>query len=434
MAKRLVIYSAIITVRLQYVLHFVCDEVLQMPYVLTDKQSDVLQGDCVLNYSHTPIEHSLQIIPSNLLFESNVAPQTFEQKQDDALPKIFCNKSDIGFDVLAAIFYVLTRYEEYLPHKQDMYGRFAFEESLQHKLGVLDKAIVNRWAWHLYEQLIKVHPTLQQCKPQSSIKHTYDIDMAYANAARSQGAMWRGVIGSTIKLRFKEAIEKLQAYQGYAKDAFDCFDEILAAHQTNTAHFFWLVAEKNTSYDKNNLPTEPAMKELIERISKVQISGIHPSYEASRLPHLIEQEMNSLQNNTSQYIDTARFHYIRYLLPSSYEALVKYGIREDYSCGYGSTNGFRCGTAQPHYWFNLKTNETSTLRLQPFVWMDANCHYEHKYNFQQSLENYNMYAQEVEKYGGVFTPIWHNFLIGTRKDFANMRQVWQRVMLAKLTY
>ncbi len=42
----------------------------------------------------------------------------------------FETSGDFPFDIFAASFYLLSRYEEYLPHEKDMYGRYAHTNSL----------------------------------------------------------------------------------------------------------------------------------------------------------------------------------------------------------------------------------------------------------------------------------------------------------------
>ena len=49
--------------------------------------------------------------------------------------------SSIPFDIFAASFYLITRYEEYLPHVQDVHERFPADESIAFKNGFLEQPV-----------------------------------------------------------------------------------------------------------------------------------------------------------------------------------------------------------------------------------------------------------------------------------------------------
>lgn len=71
-------------------------------------------------------------------------------------------------------------------------------------------------------------------------------------------------------------------------------------------------------------------------------------------------------------ITKSRQHFIKMDLPETYEQLLRNGITGDYSMGSGSINGFRASTASAFYWYNLKTETVTQLKIHPFCFMDAN--------------------------------------------------------------
>jgi hypothetical protein len=420
----IIIYAPKISVRLQYVLEFMFSDVLHVPYKLVREEQDLQQGFFHVRYEYGQAKN---VCSSNLLFEENVQAQAVKKSALPELPIIFANDSAFGFDIFAAVFYVLSRYEEYLPHTLDEYGRYDYRQSIVNDLCGLRHAIVNRWIWYFYACLQKQFD-LPNTNAQSSVLHTYDVDMAFAIHARSKAFVLGSIAKSTAQLRFAHAARKLSVWQGQAVDYFDCFDAISKAHAKQKAIFFMLMAEKNSEYNRNNLPNEEDYISLINELSLKFSVAIHPSYEASRLPHLIEEEKLLLQKIISKHVQQSRFHFIRYNLPNTYRHLLKYGVTEDYSCGYGSTNGFRAGTSTPHFWFDVQANEVTTLKLFPFVWMDANCFYEHKFSVQQAEEDYEHFYNEVKNTGGLFTPIWHNFIIGQDPSFNKYKLVWENCL------
>ena len=64
------------------------------------------------------------------------------------------------FDPFAATFYMLSRYEEYLPYKKDRFSRFPASESLAFKNNFLKKPVVDKWILLIKEVLMKAYPNL----------------------------------------------------------------------------------------------------------------------------------------------------------------------------------------------------------------------------------------------------------------------------------
>jgi hypothetical protein len=56
-------------------------------------------------------------------------------------------------DLLSNIFYVLTRYEEYIHDSTDDFGRYSASFSEQFKSDHLEEPIVDKWIYELKEKL-----------------------------------------------------------------------------------------------------------------------------------------------------------------------------------------------------------------------------------------------------------------------------------------
>ena len=70
------------------------------------------------------------------------------------------NNSTFPFDIFGASFFMLSRYEEYLPHIKDEYGRFEAKESLAFKYGFLEIPIVDKWVQILKIEILKKYPSV----------------------------------------------------------------------------------------------------------------------------------------------------------------------------------------------------------------------------------------------------------------------------------
>src|SRR5205085_3247674 len=112
-----------------------------------------------INYSTERISPSeLHIQPVDLLFEKNITQQTIECFDWQGLKVFFRTGGDISFDIIAATFYLISRYEEYLPHAKDEFGRYVHINSLAFKEHFLHLPLVNLWWNKLLQVISKKYP------------------------------------------------------------------------------------------------------------------------------------------------------------------------------------------------------------------------------------------------------------------------------------
>ena len=115
-----------------------------------------------------------------ILFEKGVVERNINiSKYNDLVCFFLVKNSTLSFDPFGATFYMLTRYEEYLPHIKDKFGRFEAKESLAYKHGFLNKPVVDQWAQILKLELIKKYPQLKFPTKKFKFINTIDIDSAY---------------------------------------------------------------------------------------------------------------------------------------------------------------------------------------------------------------------------------------------------------------
>ncbi len=142
----LVIYTVRLTPRVEYIFSTLLQAIGCTDFrFITDAPAFVAAEGAKINYSAQPICHAAcWIPPAALLFEEGITLQSITCFKTADYKAFFPTANgDLSFDVFAASFYLLSRYEEYLPHKKDMYGRFAHENSLAYTEGFLAQPLVN---------------------------------------------------------------------------------------------------------------------------------------------------------------------------------------------------------------------------------------------------------------------------------------------------
>jgi hypothetical protein len=382
-----------------------------------------------INYSSTAIaDDEFRIQNNNLLFENDIRKQHTECFEINNTKAFFkTDNSDFPFDIFAASFYLLSRYEEYLPHEKDMYGRYAHENALAFKEEFLNLPVINIWVKDLVNSLQYKFPQFKIHNSQFNFLPTYDIDIAYSY--KHKGFLRNA--GGFIK---SPSIERIKVLAGLTKDPFDCYKWMNDLHQQNNLRplYFFLVPEKNSKYDKNILSHKDAMWRLVKHHAKKYTIGLHPSWQAGDRFSLLKKEkelLEAMADNDQASVTKSRQHYIRFNLPDGYRRLTEAGITDDYSMGYGSINGFRASVASSFYWYDLEKDVQTGLRIHPFCFMDANALYEQKQTPQETLDELMHYLSECKALNGTLTTIWHNNFLGTDAAFKGWREIYAQFIV-----
>ena len=256
-------------------------------------------------------------------------------------------------------------------------------------------------------------------KPVFNTTISFDIDMAWS--FKNKG-LFRN-IGGFIK---SPSLKRFAVLFGKSKDPFDCYkflNECHRNHEINIIYFF-LVAHKKGIYDKNISPSNKHFKKLIIEHAKNNDIGLHPSWRSYFFNNELINEKSILETISGKKIINSRQHYIKFSLPETYQQLISCGIQNDFSMGYGSINGFRASVASSFFWYNLQQECTTKLRIYPFCFMDANCHYEQKLSVEQSHKELQFYKEACKKVNGIFIPIFHNNFLGADPEFNGWKELY----------
>jgi hypothetical protein len=420
----LLIYAHSISSRLKYITKFLFHDLAKMECPITTDVAEFLAYQGIkINYSPQKIaEREIRITPHGLLAETEVKPQNISMIEVDGQKAFFQTENgDLPFDIFAASFYLLSRYEEYLPHKKDIYGRYAHENSLAFKENFLHLPLINIWAMQLNELVRKKFPGFTVHQPTFRFLPTYDIDIAYSFKYKGLFRTIGGAIRSPSPTRWK-------VLSFLARDPYDAYDWMDALHKKYhlSPIYFFLVAATNSVYDKNILPTKKGMRNLITAHAARYQVGIHPSWRSGDRPRLLPREILRLEHISGTTINHSRQHYIRFNLPTTYQRLIKAGITDDYSMGYGSINGFRASVASSFSWFNLQTNEATALCIHPFCFMEANAYYEQKESPALAYEEMLFYYKTCKMVGGRLITVWHNHFLGTEPKLKGWRDIYEK--------
>ncbi len=430
----LLLYTHTITPRLQYVTDFISKELFESPLLLTiDKQVYKEYTGPRLNYSATDFsEEEFFIKAHSLLFETGIQPQSINCFEVNFNKAFFQTKGDFSFDLLSAIFYLLSRYEEYLPHQKDNYGRYAHVNSLAYKENFLNQPLINLWLNDFKKALLQKFPSLVFKRGHFKFIPTYDIDIAYSYKSKGWKRNLGGALRSVAKGKWSELRERIEVLQGERKDPYDAYEWLDALHlycKVKPVYFF-LVAQTQKYYDKNIPTSSKLLQELIAYFAKVYKLGLHPSWQSSVANEstILKEEKEWLEVVADKEIVHSRQHYIKFDLPLTYRRLLECGITRDYSMGYGSVNGFRASVASSFQWFDLEINSVTPLVIFPFCFMDTNAFFQQKLSEREAYDELKHYYTILKKINGLLITIWHNNFLGSDKKTTQWKEMYELFM------
>ncbi|MFZ9299595.1 MAG: DUF7033 domain-containing protein [Chitinophagaceae bacterium] len=422
----ILVYATDDSPRLQYILKYlfeeICGAALEFTHDLEKCRCSTQKKIC---YAKSKIiRDALHIKPFGLLTEHNIRSHHFVLDKWNDLPIFFQTDGDIPFDLFSASFFLVTRYEEYCLQQKDVYGRFDHQYSLAYQHNFIQLPLIELWVAQLCNILgIKRQPSFQ-------FQLSYDVDQAWCWKNKGFIRNLGGLIRDLLQIKFHAVINRLNVLFRRRADPFDVFQRLNELHHQHglLPIYFFLLASKNGKYDKHILPEKPALRSLVEHISSQFSTGIHPSWAAHTSDVCLKDELKTFMLITKNEAVRSRYHYLAFSLPNGYRRLLDNGIKEDYSMGYGTINGFRASTSIPFRWYDLSLDEETELWIHPFCWMDANSFYQAQLKPKEALYELRAYKRILEGVSGRMLVIWHNNFLGADPQFAGWREVHEQFL------
>jgi len=430
MQSKLLIYCPKVTLRHQYIFKVLFSELYSIDYSLTDDKQDFIVSEAVkINYSKNSICADEVFVESNdLLNEKGINELDINMQLVNEEPAFFTttNENAYPFDIFAASFYLISRYEEYLPHLKDKYNRYKAEESLAYKNNFLQKPIVNIWLKQFIQKLQNQFPNLIIQYPKFKYISTIDIDNAYLykgkGFVRSVAFLLKSVSTfnfEAIKLAYLVASKK-------RKDPFDTYSlqfNLQKKYNLDVRYFLLMgdygINDKNISHNNSNLQV------LVKRLADLAPVGIHPSFGSNIKEKQLVIEVKRLEDIQKREVSFSRQHFLQLSLPKTYKRLIEVGITDDYTMGYASVMGFRAGIASPFTFYNLDMEQILPITIHPFAIIDDTLKFNMQLNADEVLKEISGIIDAVKEVDGTLISIWHNDTLSDEGVWKGWRNVYE---------
>ena len=370
------VYTHKITPRLTFTVKQLFRRIMGYEVSITDSVDVFIKHTgAKLSYAKQPLQNEFFIRATHLLFERILEPQDINWRSWEGTPCFFDvdSKSSIPFDILAASFYLLSRYEEYLPHQKDELGRFrSIESVLSDRHGAFSSPLVDLWAYRLREIFSLHFP--DESYSERNFKFFVGIPVVQSHAYSFRG-LGRHIFESFEDLfsaRFSAIIERFKVIIGIAKDPHDHYLKLRTALnklRIETGFFFqyapYHVRDRNISWNRLRFG------HFLKHIADYNSIGYYRSRGAMIDTEQFKIELERFDQLLHQKVSRAIISQNRVLLPDAYEEMVVQEISDDYSMGFDDAIGFKSGTCTPYPFYNLGLELEQPLKIHPFIVSDA---------------------------------------------------------------
>lgn len=432
--SELLIYTPKLTPRITYTFSLFFSSLIQTPYKITTDVSEYSNYNGPrLNYSDKPVApNEVFIASTNLLLETGIKPQSIAVTEWEGMKIFYQSNGTLPFDVFAASFYLVTRYEEYLPYESDKHKRFRPMDSLAFKNQFIDMPLVNLWADKLKQVLQSSCPSVEIKENTYIFTPTIDVDVAYAHKGRKLYITLGAYLKALAKFDFGAIGNKTLTLLRLKADEYDTYDyqkEVFQKNGVNPIYFF-LTGVQRTAYDKNIDVTGRSFIELVKKVSAFARVGIHPSYMSLDNKEAVETELLCLTDILGNKVSLSRQHFLRIALPETYRNLTALGITDDYSMAYAACPGFRASICTPYFFYDLKDEKELPIRLHPSIVMDGTLNEYINVSPDEAITLTRKLLEQVKQCKGEFVSIWHNDTLNDKDKWKGWKRVFETIIEA----
>jgi hypothetical protein len=396
--------------RIEYTLNHIFNLILNKNFSITNSKSEFIDfKGYKFSYANAPIAEELFFQSNGLLDERGLENHEIKIFEWDNVKCFFKvgQKSAIPFDIFSAIFFLLSRYEEYMPHSSNNNSQFSHLESVAFKENFLEIPLIDIWI----EKLIYVleNKIKLKCKINSNNQTTSIIISAlrpykYTNKYPFESFMiW---FKNLINLNLWEVIEHFLVLLKIKIDPWEIDNhvkKILLTSKTKVLFFFSFSSE---SFFRDETPkTNDNFKKYIKELHDNFGIGLLPSNSALKKLKIFESENFDISKLVHIKIDKILLKGGLKKIGEDYKNSLSLDSANDFSMGYIDVFGFRASTCLSFFFYDL-SNETKTkLLITPFV---AHHRLIEKISLSEVKDKIKNFKEIAKKFSSSFSIILNN--------------------------
>jgi hypothetical protein len=321
------------------------------------------------------------------------------------------NQVIIYADIISTVFFLLSRWEEYVRPERDKFNRFPGHLSFLQKHQLHYRPIVNETALFLLNVLKSIGFAFDDSSlPRFEIKPTHDVDhiLRFNGLKKTLKTIAGDMVLRKNPCEMMRSVKQAgNVHRNKQADPFDYFDFLMdMAEKNNLRSTFYFIPAIRGEADFHYDIYSDFIKNRINMIAKRKHNiGIHASGNAADNPEQFGEELSRL-NDIAGSISEGRHHYLLFKVPETWQMWNDAGLKRDLSMCYENDGGFRCGIASEFPVYDVMNRKQLHLYEQPTIVMEQ--------ALKRSSDGLNDFKERfltlkstVKKYHGQFVFLWH---------------------------
>ncbi|GGH14320.1 DUF7033 domain-containing protein [Pedobacter zeae] len=394
----LIIFSDILTPRIKYTFNFIFKDILKAEIEFTGNSQYFLQSEQVkISYGNKQLGDEIFFKSTALLFSNKLEelkPKTIAF--GEYLVPFPVEQSALPFDVFAASFFMLSRYEEYL-HQKNTEEEFRPLKSLQHKWKVLNKPVIDEWALMIKSIIKKKYPSFKfhekkfHHQPTIHFNILPGIPKGFLNRTKF-------VFSALFKKENNYLSSKFDQLTGIGLNNEQVLEEINKIAATKKDKPLYFIDFPNVSIHFTEV------NGVSKHFKDQSVGLLRPCVSDKQKMNEIKEGLIKLKKIhpvaiplTSQQLETLKF-------PICYLNILNSGITADYSMGYSNVPGFRAGTCTPFNWYDLQLEKVTPLVVNSYCLTDDTLQYLTR---DSAVKILHQYIDAVKVVNGTFYSCWN---------------------------
>lgn len=326
-------------------------------------------------------------------------------------------------DFLSSVFWLLSGIQEVIIPQKDRYGRFSYESSIQKQLGCVHLPLVNYYFEMIIEGL-EVYGQKDDLKLECKrlfnnfgFVFSHDVDrISFFHPFRlfSKIRQLLGMAplnyswGKTVRLFFKGILFNLNPFS--KTDPWWNFDWMIDLEKRLGIRSTFFFLKQEDRFDNSLYKFHfKKIKDLIKRLKVDGFEvGLHGTMRSVMDKDNLLKQKEELAKVSKEEPVGIRQHYLRFFHPYTFNVQESAGFIYDTSLGFAEHDGYRNGYCYPFHPYDFEADKMMKIWEIPLVLMEVSVLQYRKEGFEALRSSVFHYISEAEKFGGLFSLLWHN--------------------------